>query len=59
MHGEDEPVVVNTGPLMALAACGQAGILPAVKPCLEAMRARGVWLSDRLMAAALAECEEG
>ncbi len=53
--------------LMGLEVTGSVGVLlrakrqemlPAVKPWLEAMRSRGVWLSDRLIAFALAEAGE-
>jgi predicted nucleic acid-binding protein len=106
MPAASNEIVVNTGPLIALDACGQVellhglhprvivpqavvteltsgthaagaqvfnipqwtvgvllrakreGTLPAIRPCLEAMRSRGVWLSDRLIAFALSEAGE-
>ena len=47
-----------TGTVGVLLRAKRQGMLPAVKPCLEAMRSRGVWLSDRLIAFALAESGE-
>ncbi len=47
-----------SGSVAVLLRAKRAGITPAVKPCLEAMRERGIWLSERLLAVALSESGE-
>ena len=79
MPEANEPIVVNTSPLIALESCGRVDLLRAlharviiphavleefelgrldVKPCFEAMRTYGIWLSGRLIASALREADE-
>jgi predicted nucleic acid-binding protein len=82
MPAASEPIAVNTGPLIALAASDDLDLLrqlharvlvpqavvdeygrgvhraPGVRPRLDRMRAAGVWISDRLLDAVLAEAGE-
>lgn len=47
-----------TGSVGILLRAKREGLVPAIRPCLDAMQARGVWLSERLRAAALIEAGE-
>jgi len=47
-----------TGNIGILLRAKRLGMLPAVNPCVAAMRDYGIWLSDRLIASALREAQE-
>lgn len=47
-----------SGSVGVLLKAKREGMLSAVRPCLEAMRSRGIWLSERLVAFALREAGE-
>ena len=47
-----------TGSVGVLLRAKREGLLTAVKPCIDAMHASGVWLSQRLRAATLREAGE-
>lgn len=47
-----------TGSAGILLRAKKTGILPAVKPCLETMQKRGIWLSERLVEFVLRESGE-